>query len=319
MRKQILKIMKCVKCGSSDLRISTEIDTSTVYNSKVFCRACDTSYSIVDGIFRLKIDDDEVKRESIQWEKFAETEGWLEPNIYYLESLPSAGANILMPEDTIGWLTHEYNFFKMLKSLKIEGASILDLGAGRCWSSKWMSMMGGEVIAFDAMEHPTLGLGAGAHYMKNHDIYFDRISGDFNQLPFKDETFDIVLSTGSMHHSNDLDLTFREVSRVLKKQGVLSIVNEPVGSIRLRDERIKLEGAQDGINEHEYRITRYLSLFKKYNLNLSTLNETVSAYERSSFYSQGPFASVINRTRIGSLCYLVLFGGVLNCTAIKNK
>ena len=223
-----------------------------------------------------------------------------------------------MKSDTIGWLTHEYNFFTMLKILNMTGATILDLGAGRCWLSKWMSMMGAKVIAFDAMEHPTLGLGAGAVFMQNHDIYFDRISGDFNELPFEDGIFDIVLSTGSMHHSNDLSQTIREVSRVLKKEGTLAIVNEPVGSVRLRDETIKLQGAQQGINGHEYRITRYLSLFKENSIRMATINETVSEYERGSFYYQGPLASLVNKSMIGRLIYLVMFGGVLNCTAIKS-
>ena len=41
---------------------------------------CDSTYPIVDGIVRLKIEDASGMREVSQWEEFAATEGWLEPN-----------------------------------------------------------------------------------------------------------------------------------------------------------------------------------------------------------------------------------------------
>ena len=42
---------------------------------------------------------------------------------------------------------------------------------------------------------------------------------DANQTPFRDESFDLVLGVGMVHHLSDLDPFFQEVFRVLKKPG----------------------------------------------------------------------------------------------------
>jgi ubiquinone/menaquinone biosynthesis C-methylase UbiE len=311
--------MKCKKCGGADLKAEIfKMGAVGIEEGDVRCLSCDSHYRIAKGILIFKIEDVAVLKEKSQWERFAESEGWLDPNEHYLEALPSGGANVLIPGDTIGWLNHEHNFFTMLKTLSLKGKLVLDLGAGRCWASKWMALMGAEVVAFDAMEHPTLGLGAGAIYLRNHGIHFDRVSGDFNELPFQDSLFDVVLSTGSMHHSSDLNRTLEEVSRVLKPGGILSIVNEPVSSFRLRDETLKTSGAQEGINEHEYRMTRYLATFKRHGLKLGRVFESPNAYQRGSHYYQGIWAALINRTRFGRIANLVLRGGVLNSVAEKQ-
>lgn len=318
MRLTLLQKMRCVGCNSPSLQAITEQSHEEyVLDGTVKCIQCGILYRIKDGILILKIHDRDVLREKSQWEQFAKTEGWLEKNELYLEALPSAGANFLMHKDTIGWLTHEYNFFTMLKILSLKGKSVLDFGAGRCWSSKWMAMKGAEVVAFDALEHPTIGLGAGAVFLKNHDIYFDRVCGDFNELPFQDETFDIVVSTGSMHHSNNLSVTIGEVARILKTGGSLAIMNEPVRSFRSLDETVKLKGDQEGINEHEYRMTRYLSLFRRHGLKIGRIHESVLVYNRGSAYYGGILASLINRTLWGRLLNLVLCGGVMNILCYK--
>lgn len=47
------------------------------------------------------------------------------------------------------------------------------------------------------------------------------ILGDFNNMRFNDSSLDFVLDFDSIHHSEDFDLTFKEISRVLKPGGVL--------------------------------------------------------------------------------------------------
>lgn len=47
------------------------------------------------------------------------------------------------------------------------------------------------------------------------------IIGSFNQLNFEENSLDFVLDFDSIHHSEDIDLTFKEISRVLKPGGLL--------------------------------------------------------------------------------------------------
>jgi sarcosine/dimethylglycine N-methyltransferase len=54
------------------------------------------------------------------------------------------------------------------------------------------------------------------------DGTIDIICGDFNELPFQDESFDIVVSQDSMLHSPDKRELVMECSRVLKKGGELA-------------------------------------------------------------------------------------------------
>ena len=46
------------------------------------------------------------------------------------------------------------------------------------------------------------------------------VQGDVGALPFKDESFDVVLSLNGFHAFPDKDAAFRETARVLKKGGV---------------------------------------------------------------------------------------------------
>lgn len=47
------------------------------------------------------------------------------------------------------------------------------------------------------------------------------VLGDFNKMRFEDSSLDFVLDYDSIHHSEDFDLTFKEIGRVLKPGGVL--------------------------------------------------------------------------------------------------
>jgi ubiquinone/menaquinone biosynthesis C-methylase UbiE len=50
---------------------------------------------------------------------------------------------------------------------------------------------------------------------------------DATQLPFEDESFDLLLGHAVLHHLPDLDQAFREFHRVLKPGGTLFFAGEP--------------------------------------------------------------------------------------------
>ena len=47
------------------------------------------------------------------------------------------------------------------------------------------------------------------------------ICGDAEKMPFKDETFDIIIHNQTVHHFPDTTLVLKEINRVLKKDGLL--------------------------------------------------------------------------------------------------
>ena len=67
------------------------------------------------------------------------------------------------------------------------------------------------------LEHNALQLG----------LEVETAACDASQLPFEDESFDLVLGHAVLHHLPDLDACFAEFKRVLKPGGTLFFAGEP--------------------------------------------------------------------------------------------
>lgn len=99
---------------------------------------------------------------------------------------------------------------------------ILDVGAGNCW-----------LLHLLPSEYTRVGLDLHAHqhFIDNTFVDFLNVKsshfvfGDATKLPFPDATFDIVYSNEFMSHVKDIDETLMEQIRVLKKRGVILIMD----------------------------------------------------------------------------------------------
>ena len=58
-------------------------------------------------------------------------------------------------------------------------------------------------------------------------IDVEAVACDAEQLPFEDDSFDLVLGHAVLHHLPDLDRAFGEFRRVLKPGGVIAFAGEP--------------------------------------------------------------------------------------------
>jgi len=104
------------------------------------------------------------------------------------------------------WLkTYDMEFFKQIvKRVKGNKGKVLCLGA----------RTGAEVLAFENKECEAVGIDL--YPTKNS---YKTIKGDFHNIPFKDNEFDIVF-TNSLDHSLDLNKMISEIVRVLKNYGI---------------------------------------------------------------------------------------------------
>ena len=90
------------------------------------------------------------------------------------------------------------------------------------------------------------------------------LCGDLVRLPYREESFDFVSVLDVLEHIKDDELAVSEISRILKKNGLV-IITVP--------HRMKYYTNQDRIIGHyrRYEIDQIISLFNKFNLrNLKT-------------------------------------------------
>ena len=59
---------------------------------------------------------------------------------------------------------------------------------------------------------------------KKYGLRSNRICGDILNLPFKDNTFDLILCINVLEHVVDIDRALKELHRVLKNDGILLVV-----------------------------------------------------------------------------------------------
>lgn len=87
------------------------------------------------------------------------------------------------------------------------------------------------------------------------------LCGDITYLPFRNKSFDLVTMLDVLEHIKDDEMAVSEVSRILKKKGLV-IITVP--------HRMRYYTLQDKIIGHyrRYEIKSIIRLFQKYNLHL---------------------------------------------------
>lgn len=108
------------------------------------------------------------------------------------------------------------------RPLSLSGLSLLELGCGTGRNFQWaLKVQAKEYIGLDASEG--MLKKAKEKFSANRNALW--IQADLNQiLPFSEEQFDFVLITLVLEHLDELKHLFLEISRVLKKNGRLRII-----------------------------------------------------------------------------------------------
>ncbi len=122
--------------------------------------------------------------------------------------------------------SYDYLIQRVLRPLHHRG-SILDLGAGNCWMSFRLALLGYSPIAVDLLTNENDGLGAAAHFDKHLPNPIPRCQAEATHLPFQSEQFDAIIFNASFHYSEDYEATLRETLRCLKPGGLAIISDTP--------------------------------------------------------------------------------------------
>lgn len=119
----------------------------------------------------------------------------------------------------------KYNRQLILKLIEADGnAKVLDIGCGRGDLSKEiMTSKGGKVFGIDLLVGEAL---------RAHDKGINVVLGDIDRgLPFKDESFDKIVSNQVIEHVCDTDGFIKECYRVLEYGGTCVISTPNLASI----------------------------------------------------------------------------------------
>jgi len=102
----------------------------------------------------------------------------------------------------------------------------LEIGAGTGYFSLNLMAEGtiGELTATDIAPGMLTALAANA---KGLGLDVDCVETDAENLPFPDESFDLVLGHAVLHHIPDIDRAMEELERVLRPGGTLVFCGEP--------------------------------------------------------------------------------------------
>ena len=112
-----------------------------------------------------------------------------------------------------------YGYFNgILRSLRIPGKAILDVGCGGGFLAEEFARDGFRVTGID----PSAKSVATAHkHAAESGLHIRYEVGRGEKMPFPDGSFDLVACCDVLEHVDDLEKVIREVSRLLKPGGVL--------------------------------------------------------------------------------------------------
>ena len=252
MREDLLDHISCPICKAVEFALETAVaDTREVREGQIICCACKTTFPISKGIVDLMPNPDQtIQSEQQGWsELLGETS---EELVNTMLQLPHYG------EDNL-WVSVAKSFDDIMDKVDFSGKKVLDVGAGRCWSTRHMVLAGASyAIGIDILTERFIGLETADIFLEHDGIYFERLIGDMNNLPIRPGTFDIAFMTATLHHTSDPKQAVKEMSIALKPGGMIILINEPVRGIRQKNVLDGCIEIEHGINENIYSLREYL-------------------------------------------------------------
>jgi ubiquinone/menaquinone biosynthesis C-methylase UbiE len=150
---------------------------------------------------------------------------------------------------------------------------ILEIGAGGAWLSAELSKQPRvvEIIATDSSPKLLKEQAPKVFKMLNANAAkITRMPGDFHNLDFPNNHFDFVVCSAVLHHAANIVQVLREAKRVLKPEGQLVAIREPVWPLVKIKSRAKMLAklVATGVDERFYTLADYKEFFKQASLPL---------------------------------------------------
>jgi len=239
------------------------------------CPNDDLRFERIDGVWRFLLPERAAYFEHFirDYETVRRAEGRGPGDPAYYRALPYQDLSRRMAAD---WKIRAVSFdlFQQRVLIPMESPdpdlAVLDLGAGNGWLSNRLALRGHRAAAVDLLTNDFDGLGCHRYY----ETSFTPVQAEFERLPFRDGTADLVVFNASLHYAVDFGVTLAEALRVLAPDGRLVILDSPI----YHDPE---SGAQM-VKEREIRFTEHYgfasnALPSKNYLTYHDLNELASS------------------------------------------
>lgn len=258
MRPSLLATLQCPSC-LQPLTIKEVRERAPsgdeLLEADLHCPSCGTLYPIRRGIPNL------LTPRLLEDYKQQEMQGWV--NLWKKKGMyerPTLEHSFQLPYLDGMWMEVARMFELAMIAMNLQGhESILEIGAGQGWASRYFAAKGCQVVAVDIVDDEWYGLGRAWAIMERAGVYFEPLLADGEHLPFKPNTFDYVFFCGALHHFRDFHKVLRQVHTVLKPGGRVIATGEPSLSL-ITPERIvqaALEETHEGIVERRPKVFEY--------------------------------------------------------------
>jgi len=171
-----------------------------------------------------------------------------------------------------GWLLLDSIKLERLMSILPKNGQVLEVGCGSARLSVFLAERGYVITGLDysmsaleVAQRNFEGMGLASRLVgNNEELLLDNdqnvnihrfVQGDATKLPFNDNTFDIVISTGLLEHFEDPSIVVKEMVRVLASNGVFysDVVPKKFSMFRLSKLWRPFEVGGESVYEGAYR------------------------------------------------------------------
>lgn len=161
----------------------------------------------------------------------------------------------------------------IINKMQLNGMeTVLEVASGTCATGRNIACKAKKVTCLD-MTLSMLEQGkkiADKHNIRNMEF----IVGDAVNMPFGNNSFDMVISRLSMHHFPNPEFPFKEMYRVLKPSGKLVIIDMVTEDRPYRYKRDELERLRDISHERNLTENEIINIYNMYNLQIAELEKT---------------------------------------------
>lgn len=189
------------------------------------CDACGALVRERDGILRCASEDRLTRAAAFldQYRAVRRADGHAFRSIEEYRALPSVSPTAANADE---WRIRQQSLDTLLQAFATarRSARVLDVGAGNGWLSQRLTVLGHAVVALDLNDDAEDGLGVASASR----VAFPRVQAGFEQLPFDDSQFDVVVFNASLHYADAPASVLAEGRRMLADGGALVVMDSPI-------------------------------------------------------------------------------------------